>query len=88
MDPAGNLAAGFGRQSAAVADVPTEPWGIAASTDVRNFVNDAGMEAITWGPAELSQAHTYDEHVDLVAIEDGLEALVAASRELLGGDDV
>ena len=88
IDPASHLAAVFRRQSAAVADVPTEPWGIAASTDVRNFVNDAGMEAITWGPAELSQAHTYDEHVDLAAIEDGLEALVAASRELLGGDDV
>lgn len=85
IDPYSHLAEVLRRQSAAVADVPGEPWGIAASTDVRNFVNDAGMEAVTWGPGELSQAHTYDEHVDLEAAVDGLKALLAASREILGG---
>jgi succinyl-diaminopimelate desuccinylase len=87
IDPDSYLAGVLRRHSAAVADVPGEPWGIVASTDVRNFVNDAGMEAVTWGPGELSQAHTYDEHVDLAAAGDGLEALLAASREILGGDD-
>lgn len=87
IDPDSHLAEVLRQHSAAVADVPGDPWGIVASTDVRNFVNDAGMEAVTWGPGELSQAHTYDEHVDLAAAEDGLEALLAASREILGGDD-
>jgi succinyl-diaminopimelate desuccinylase len=63
-------------------DVPTEPWGVKASTDVRNLVNDAGMEAVTWGPGDLAQAHTYDEHVDLAEATTGLTVLKASLREL------
>jgi succinyl-diaminopimelate desuccinylase len=86
IDPDSHLAQVFRRHSATVGDVPSDPWGITASTDVRNFVNDAGMEAITWGPGELSQAHTYDEHIDLSAAEEGFDVLLAASRELLEAD--
>ena len=60
-----------------------EPWGIEAATDVRNLTNDAGMEAVTWGPGRLSQAHTYDEHVDLEAVFDGLTILLDAACDLL-----
>lgn len=88
IDQDSYLADIFRRHSATVAGVPEEPWGIVASTDVRNFINDAGMEAVTWGPGELSQAHTYDEHVDLAAAKDGLEALINASQEILGDDNV
>lgn len=77
-----HLAAVFREQSSRHAGVPTDPWGIQASTDVRNFVNDAGMEAITWGPGDLAQAHTYDEHVDLDEAATGLETLEAALRDL------
>jgi len=87
IDPDSYLADVFRRHSAAVADVSEESWGIVASTDVRNFINDAGMEAVTWGPGELSQAHTYDEHVDLAAAKDGLEALLNAAQEILDGDN-
>lgn len=76
----------FRRHSAEVADVSTDPWGVNASTDVRNFINDANTEAITWGPGDISQAHTYDEHVDLAAAGDGLTALLGAAREVLNGD--
>jgi succinyl-diaminopimelate desuccinylase len=77
------LARTFRNHSADVADVSTEPWGIEASTDVRNFVNDADIEAITWGPGDISQAHTYDEHVELDAAASGAEILERAARELL-----
>lgn len=86
IDANSPLAAAFRRHSAEVADVPTEPWGINASTDVRNFVNDARIEAITWGPGDLTQAHTYDEHVDLSSAATGLDALVGATRDVLSGD--
>jgi succinyl-diaminopimelate desuccinylase len=69
--------------AAAVAGAPTDPWGIEASTDVRNLVNDAGMEAVTWGPGSLEQAHGYDEYVDLADVTAGRDALVAALRDLL-----
>ena len=62
------------------------PWGIEAATDVRNLVNDAGMEAVTWGPGDLAQAHTYDEHIELDAVRTGFEILNDAIRELLAGE--
>nr|WP_227357512.1 M20 family metallopeptidase [Haladaptatus salinisoli] len=83
IDINSSLAEVFREKSAEHADVSVEPWGVKASTDVRNFVNDAGIEAITWGPGDLSQAHTYDEHVNLVDATTGLRTLKAALRELL-----
>lgn len=77
------LAETFRQHSATIANVPADPWGIPASTDVRNFVNDADIPAITWGPGDIDQAHTYDEHVDLREAGTGLEILLAASRDLL-----
>lgn len=44
-----HLASVFRKHSKAVADVPTDDWGVSASTDVRNFINDHGIEAITVG---------------------------------------
>ena len=58
------------------------PWGIEAATDVRNLVNDAGMEAVTWGPGNLAQAHTRDEYIELDAVQTGYEILNDAIREL------
>jgi succinyl-diaminopimelate desuccinylase len=76
----------FRKHSAAEADVPDAPWGIEASTDVRNFVNDAGVEAITWGPGELAQAHSFDERVDLNDAASAYDVLSAALRELFERD--
>jgi len=45
------------------------------------------MEAVTWGPASSPRPHTYDEHVDLAAAKDGLEALLNAAQEILDGDN-
>lgn len=58
------------------------PWGIEAATDVRNLVHDAGMEAVTWGPGSLAEAHTVDESVDLAAVADGFAILRDALTEL------
>jgi succinyl-diaminopimelate desuccinylase len=83
IDVDSDLADVFREQSAEHADISPDPWGVKGSTDVRNFVNDADIEAITWGPGELGQAHTYDEHVDLAAAAVGLRTLKASVRELL-----
>jgi len=83
VDPDCRLARLLREQSAAVADVSSERWGIEAATDVRNLVNDAGMEAVTWGPGSLAQAHTTDEHVALDDVRASLAALEAVLRDLL-----
>ena len=77
------LAAVFRTHSEQVADVDPSPWGVRASTDVRNFVNDHGIEAITWGPGEIGQAHTFDENLELEEAFVGYEVLVDAAEELL-----
>ncbi|ESS03973.1 MAG: peptidase M20 family protein [uncultured archaeon A07HR67] len=53
------------RSTAAVGAGVDEPWGIEAATDARNFVNDAGIPAVTWGPGDLDEAHTVDESIGL-----------------------
>jgi succinyl-diaminopimelate desuccinylase len=60
-----------------------EPWGIEAATDARNFVNDAGIPAVTWGPGDLDQAHTVDESIDLDDARIARNVLEDAVREFI-----
>ncbi|OIB58068.1 M20 family metallopeptidase [Natrialba sp. SSL1] len=80
------LAEIFREHSTAVTDAAPDPWGIRASTDVREFINHADIPAITWGPGSLAQAHTVDEYVDLDEARDGLEILERAARTILSMD--
>ncbi|NHN48055.1 M20 family metallopeptidase [Halostella sp. JP-L12] len=73
----------FRRNVAELTDVPTEPWGIPAATDTRDLINSAEMDAITWGPGDISQAHTFDEYIYEQEAVDGLHVLKQAARELL-----
>jgi succinyl-diaminopimelate desuccinylase len=81
-----SLAEIFREHSMTVADVSPDPWGIRASTDVRDFVNSAEIPAITWGPGSLEQAHSIDEYIDLDAAEKGLTILERAVRTILTMD--
>lgn len=40
-------------------------WGTPYASDVRNLINDAGIDAVTFGPGEIDLAHAVDEHVEL-----------------------
>ncbi len=86
IDDDSELAEVFRKHSHDVAGISKDPWGVTAATDVRNFINDEGIEAITWGPGAMDQAHTYNERIELGEVADGLEALLGASRELLSED--
>lgn len=63
------------------------PWGIEAATDVRNLVNDAGMDAVTWGPGHLSQAHTRDEYIELDDVRTGYQILNETIQDLFEAGD-
>ncbi|WP_276298993.1 M20 family metallopeptidase [Halorussus lipolyticus] len=78
------LAERFRTLSAEMADAPREPWGLEAATDAREFVA-RGTPAIIWGPGELAQAHTVDEHIDLRDAGVGLAILKRAVRGILSG---
>jgi succinyl-diaminopimelate desuccinylase len=83
IDDNSPLAETFREHASDVAAVSTEPWAIPAATDTRNFVNDGDIEAITWGPGKLVQAHTVDERLELEQAAQGIEVLERAIRDLL-----
>lgn len=73
----------------AVNDVTGEPGEIVGTpygSDVRNLVNDAQMEAITFGAGELSLCHCPDEHQPLVALRHAALVMTLVSIDLLATD--
>lgn len=82
--PENDVAQVFRELSSTIDGVSGTPRGVRWACDVRNLVNDAGMEhAITWGPGDTTQAGTVDERIDLNEAETGLELLKSGIRELL-----
>jgi succinyl-diaminopimelate desuccinylase len=61
----------------------TEMYGFTGTTDIRNLVNGANMEAVTWGPAPMDQAHTIDEYFELDPVYKSVEILNASTIDLL-----
>lgn len=64
-----------------IAEVPTAPAGKEASTDQRNFVNDASIPAIIWGPGTSAQSHTVDEWARTDLLVDAVEVLCRTIEE-------
>jgi succinyl-diaminopimelate desuccinylase len=65
-----------------VTGVYPQPAGIVASTDQRNFINDAGIPAITWGPG-WGKSHELDEYVEIEKVVDCAKILVLTILDLL-----
>ncbi|RJT07466.1 M20 family metallopeptidase [Halococcus sp. IIIV-5B] len=79
----GLLVDSFRHHTTKVADVPADEYGLSIATDMRNFVNDADMEAITWGPGNVSEAHSYNESIDLNETVAGATILERAVKNVL-----
>lgn len=54
------------------------------SCDVRNLVNDAGMEAVTFGPGNVAECHCVDERVSLQQLGGAVDVLTALAVDVLG----
>lgn len=83
IDKDSSLAEIFRKHSKEIGNVSAEPHGTKFSTDVRNFVNDFDIEAITWGPHDPSEAHTVDECISLDETRMGLDVLEHVVRDIL-----
>jgi succinyl-diaminopimelate desuccinylase len=59
-----------------------EIGGTIGSTDQRNFINDAGIPAVSWGPG-YGKSHEQDEYVEIKQVVDCAKILVATIFELL-----
>ena len=69
-----------------VAGTSDEPCGTLFSTDVRNFINDAGVEAITLGPGEPNHPHTFNESIEIDQVVKCIRILLLTANDLLMKD--
>jgi succinyl-diaminopimelate desuccinylase len=53
------------------------------ASDVRNLVNDAGIEAITFGPGNVAECHCADERVAVDQLVDTAAVIAAVARKQL-----
>ncbi len=84
ISPDAFLARVVRKHAVRVAGIPEEPCGTPFSTDVRNFINDANVEAITFGPGEPNQPHTFNESVEIDQVVRCIKVLLLTAGELLG----
>jgi succinyl-diaminopimelate desuccinylase len=66
-----------------VTGAPTEIYGTPYASDVRNLVNDAGMEAVTFGPGNVGECHCADERVSLKQVRDAALVTAKVASDLL-----
>lgn len=59
--------------------VEATPYG----SDVRNLVKDAGMEAITFGPGEVSKCHCANEHQHVADLQAAALTITGVALDLL-----
>ena len=65
---------------------PGEVYGAPYSSDVRNLVNDAGIDAVNFGPGNVAECHCADERVELSQLETAAKAIADAAAELMIDD--
>lgn len=69
--------------SARVLGAPAEIYGAPYSSDVRNLVNDAGIEAVNFGPGNVAECHCADERVDIKQLEGCARVIADVANGLL-----
>jgi succinyl-diaminopimelate desuccinylase len=62
---------------------PTEIVGTPFASDVRNLVNDGGIDAVTFGPGRVDECHCVDERVAVSQLRDAALVLADISRRVL-----
>jgi succinyl-diaminopimelate desuccinylase len=73
----------IGRAVSEVTGEPAEIFGTPYGSDVRNLVNDAKMEAITFGAGEISLCHCPDERQSLEQLRQAATVMTMVAIELL-----
>jgi succinyl-diaminopimelate desuccinylase len=82
--PPNSLLAGEVAQAAAtLTGRSAEIWGTPYSSDVRNLINDAGIEAVTFGPGNVAECHCVDERVAVDQLHDAAAVVAEVAKKLL-----
>ena len=62
---------------------PGEVYGAPFSSDVRNLVNDFGIEAVNFGPGNVAECHCADERVELDQLTITANVIADAAAEMM-----
>ena len=65
----------LGEAHSEVRGAPTGVHGVSYGSDLRFFTNDAGMPAVLYGPGDVADAHTVNEHVQLTEVLDAAKTV-------------
>ena len=63
----------------------TNAWGTPYSSDMRVLFHQGGMEAVTFGPGSITEAHAPDEFVEVDQLVSATQVLLGVANRLLGG---
>jgi len=66
-----------------VTGTPGEVYGAPFSSDVRNLVNDAGIEAVNFGPGNVAECHCANERVEVRQLEGAARVIADLATGLL-----
>lgn len=69
--------------AAAVTGSTPEIYGSPFGSYVRNLVGDAGMQALTFGPGDVTEAHSVDERIELRQMREAAVTVALVARRLL-----
>jgi succinyl-diaminopimelate desuccinylase len=61
----------------------SEVVGTPFASDVRNLVNDGGINAVTFGPGSVAECHCIDERVAISQLRDAAHVLAGVARRML-----
>ena len=74
------------QMSATLGGGPSRLIGTAYSSDMRVLINDAGMEAVTFGPGRLADCHAVAERIDIRAVAKAAHAVARVVETVLSTD--
>jgi succinyl-diaminopimelate desuccinylase len=60
-----------------------EIFGTPYASDVRTLVNDAGIEAVTFGPGDVAECHCADERVSIAELERAAQVIDRVAQSVL-----
>lgn len=60
----------------------TDIFGTPYSSDVRHLINQAGIEAVTYGPGRFSEMHARDEYIEVDALTRAAHVIAAFAAQL------
>ncbi|MCY4102074.1 MAG: ArgE/DapE family deacylase [bacterium] len=66
-----------------VTGTPGVVYGAPFSSDVRNLVNDAGIEAVNFGPGNVAECHCANERVEVRQLEGAARVIADLAADLL-----